>query len=172
MGRYEMSERAEFFIEGNEFLAEPYHYVEIGLDYIFLLNGVSETETDYGTMVHIENINGLHHAIGLHIVEKEEPMSGAEFRFLRKQMGLTQAELAKDLGISDQTIANYEKSNPLGPADAFMRASYLLSVVPAETRVEAVKPVLQPAPRKRKKLPEFPRRRLVNGWAESELQAA
>jgi hypothetical protein len=33
-------------------------------------------------MVHVENINGLHRAIGLHIVEEEEPMSGAEFRFL------------------------------------------------------------------------------------------
>jgi putative transcriptional regulator len=54
---------------------------------------------DYGPMIHIENINGLHRAIGLHIVEKLEPMSGREFRFLRKQMGLTQSELSAHLGI-------------------------------------------------------------------------
>src|SRR5258708_2497948 len=150
MGRHKMSEQTDFYMEGREFVAEPYHYVESGLDDIFLLNGVSETMTDYGPMVHIENINGLHRAIGLHIAEKEEPMTGPEFRFLRKQMGLSQAELAKDLGVSDQTVANYEKGNTrLGPADALMRACYLLSVLPAETRVEAVNSVLHPAPRKR-----------------------
>ena len=168
-----MSERTHFFIEGREFLAEPYHYVESGLDGVVLLNGVSETATDYGPMVHIENINGLHRAIGLHIVEKEEPMSGPEFRFLRKQMGLSQADLAKDLGVTDQTVANYEKGNTrLGPADALIRACYLLSVLPAETRVEAVKSVLRPAPRKRKRLPDVPRRRLVEHWVENDSRAA
>ena len=168
-----MSERTDFYMEGREFLAEPYHYFESGLDTIYLLNGVSETTTDYGPMVHIDNINGLHRAIGLHIVEKEEPMSGPEFRFLRKQMGLSQAELAKDLGVSDQTVANYEKENTrLGPADALMRACYLLAVLPADTRVEAVKSVLRPAPRMRKRLPDVPRRRLVERWAERSLQAA
>jgi transcriptional regulator with XRE-family HTH domain len=36
-------------------------------------------------------------------------MTSAEFRFLRKQMGLTQKELGERLGVEDQTIANYEK---------------------------------------------------------------
>ena len=80
------SERADFFIEGRELLAKPYHYLASGLDTIFLLNGVTEKDTDYGPMVHIENINGLHRAIGLHIVEKTEAMKGPEFSFLRKQM--------------------------------------------------------------------------------------
>jgi hypothetical protein len=40
-------------MEGREFLAEPYHYVESGLDSIFLLNGASETTTDYGPTVYI-----------------------------------------------------------------------------------------------------------------------
>jgi transcriptional regulator with XRE-family HTH domain len=35
-------------------------------------------------------------------------MCGPEFRFLRKQMGLTQTELAELFDVSDQTIANYE----------------------------------------------------------------
>src|SRR5258708_24985241 len=86
MGRHQMSERTGFFIKGREFLAEPYHYVASGLNNIFLLNGVSETMTDYGPMVHIENINGLHRAIGLHIVESSEPMSGPAFPFLRTQL--------------------------------------------------------------------------------------
>jgi hypothetical protein len=30
-----MSERTNFYMEGREFLAEPHHYVEIGLDNIW-----------------------------------------------------------------------------------------------------------------------------------------
>jgi DNA-binding transcriptional regulator YiaG len=109
-------------------------------------SGVSEEETDYGPMMQIENINGLHHAIGLHIVEKEEPMNGSEFRFLRKQMRLTQSQLAKEFSnISDQTIANYEKGKTaLVLADALMRERYLRWVLPAETRIEAINLILQP----------------------------
>jgi transcriptional regulator with XRE-family HTH domain len=36
-------------------------------------------------------------------------MSGREFRFLRKQMSLTQAELAECLGVTDQTVATITK---------------------------------------------------------------
>ena len=53
-----MSERAEFFIQGEDLLAEPYHYLASGLDNIFLLNGVTEENTDYGPMVHIETSMG------------------------------------------------------------------------------------------------------------------
>ncbi len=171
-----MSERTGFFIKGREFLAEPYHYVASGLNNIFLLNGVSETMTDYGPMVHIENINGLHCAIGLHIVERSEPMSGPEFRFLRKQMGLSQSELAKLFGVTDQTIANYEKGKSglggLGSADPLMRAHYLFSILPAQTQVEVVKSMMRAAPSARKKMPDLPRRKLVEHWLENELQAA
>src|SRR6516225_423619 len=103
----QMSERAEFLLKGQELLAEPYHYRASGLDDIYLLNGVTFEETPYGPMVTIKKLNGLHRAIGLHIVEKAEPMTGAEFRFLRKQIGFTQAQLGKRLRVSDQTIANY-----------------------------------------------------------------
>jgi transcriptional regulator with XRE-family HTH domain len=122
--------------------------------------------TDYGPMVHVVNINGLHRAIGLHIVEKLEPMSGRECRFLR----LTQSELAEQLGVTDQTVANYEKgkTGDFGPADGWMRIHYLLSILPEETRLGVIKAVTEA----RKKLPEVPRRQLVERWMENELQAA
>jgi DNA-binding XRE family transcriptional regulator len=122
-------------------------------------------------MMHVDNINGLHRAIGLHIIEKENPMSRPEFRFLRSQMGLSRAELAKDFGVSDQTIANYEKGIPIGPADVLIRAWYLLSASRGDA-VGAVNPVLRPGPRKRKKLADVPRRRLVERWVENELRDA
>lgn len=80
-------------------LAEPYQYSASGLHNIYLLNRVSVKNTSYGPMVTIDNMNGLHHAIGFHIIEKPEPMTGAEFRFLRKQMELTQTELAEAMRV-------------------------------------------------------------------------
>jgi len=168
-----MSERVDFFIEGKEQLAKPFHYSASGLNSIYLLNGVTEKVTDYGKMVHIENINGLHHAIGLHIIEKDEPMNGAEFRFLRKQMELTQVQLGGHLKVSDQTIANYEKGHTaLGPAEPLIKGVYLLFILPEETRVEVLKSILPPSQEKRKRLPDVPRRKLVDHWIEDGVRRA
>jgi putative transcriptional regulator len=149
-----MSERAEFFIEGKDLLAKPFHYSASGLDNIYLLNG--------------DNINGLHHAIGLHIIEKENRMAGAEFRFLRKQMDLSQAALAQGLNVTDQTIANYEKEkSALGPAEAYIKMRYLLFVLPKQTRLEIIKSMMAVSAQKaQKRLPDVPRRKLVQHWVE------
>jgi transcriptional regulator with XRE-family HTH domain len=169
-----MSGRTEFFIKGRELLPEPYAYREIGLGNIVLLNGVSTTQTPYGPMTHIECIHGLHRAIGLGIAEKPEPMRGAEFRFLRKQLSLTQSELAARMHVTDQTIANYEKGKTgLGPADPFMRALYLVHILPNRTRVEVLKPMMErPAKKKSKKLPDLPRSQVAEGWQQARTEAA
>jgi transcriptional regulator with XRE-family HTH domain len=165
-----MTKRAEFFIRGRDSLAKPYHYQASGLDNIFLLNGVSETNTPHGPMIHIEDIHGLNLAIGLHIAEKPEPMTGAEFRFLRKQLGLSQLQLAARAGVTDQTIANYEKGkvNALGSADPFLRAIYLVHILPAQTRIRVLKLMMEKV---RQKLPEVPRRSIVGAWREQQQEA-
>jgi DNA-binding transcriptional regulator YiaG len=168
-----MSERVEFFIEGKDLLATPYHYEASGLDGIFLLNGVTTTDTGYGPMIHIENIHGLHRAIGLHIAEKPEPTTGSECRFLRKQLELTQSALAEKMRVTDQTVANYEKGNTkLGSADAFIRALYLVHILPEQTRVEVLKPMIETNAAAGKKLPDVPRRKIVEGWSEQEFARA
>jgi putative transcriptional regulator len=160
----QMTKRAEFRIEGRERLAKPFHYSASGLDNIFLLNGVTIEKTSYGPIVEIENLNGLHHAIGLYIIEKDTPLTGAEFRYLRKQMELTQDELAQVMKTTDQTIANYEKGKTadLGPADPLMRRIYLLHVIPEETRAEVLKQA---------KLPDLPRRKIVQKWSNEKVAA-
>jgi DNA-binding transcriptional regulator YiaG len=164
-----MSGRAEFFMEGKDLLAKAFHYAASGLDNVYLLNGVTESETSYGTMVHIENINGLHRAIGLHIIEKEGPMEGPEFRFLRKQMELSQAALAKGLSVTDQTIANYEKGKTaLGPAEAYIKMRYLLFVLPKQTRLEIIKSMMPSAHEAPKRLPDVARRKIVQHWVEDD----
>ncbi len=169
-----MSERAEFFIKGREKRAEPYHYLASGLDNVFLLNGVTIKDTSYGEVVTIDNLNGLHRAIGLHIIEKSEPMTGAEFRFLRKQMELTQRQLADKMHITDQTIANYEKGNTkeLGAADPLMRLHYLLHIVPDETRAALLRMIADRGEGTRSRLPELARRKIVERWQEGERKIA
>jgi transcriptional regulator with XRE-family HTH domain len=169
MGGQVMSERIEFFIRGRDLLPKPYRYEASGLDNVYLLNGVTERETSYGPMIHIANIHGLHRAIGLHIVEKSGLMTGAEFRFLRKQIGLSQAALAERMGVTDQTIANYEKGNvgSLGAADPLLRSMYLLHTLPEETRVQVLKRVVaREGAEKPKRVPEMPRRQIVGQWRE------
>jgi DNA-binding transcriptional regulator YiaG len=168
----QMSERAEFWIKGRERLADPFHYSASGLSNIYLLNGVTIENSSYGPIVRIENLNGLHRAIGLYIVEKTEPITAAEFRFLRKQMELTQQELADIMKTSDQTIANYEKGKTadLGPADPFMRLTYLLRIVPEETRAEVLKEMAEhPGAAK---LPELSRSKIVQKWRGLNKAAA
>lgn len=103
-----------------------YHYTECGLANVHLKNGytISQHE-EYGETIAIGNIEGLHKVIGLDIVNNSVPlMHGAEFRFLRIELDLSQKSLGELLGTSEQTIANYEKNEPQAMADKFIRILY------------------------------------------------
>lgn len=105
-----------------------YQYTGCGLEGIFLKNGFTVKETPYGRAVAIDDVEGLHRAIALDIVRKKSPMSGHQFRFLRKEQDLTQEETAGMFRVDVQTIANWEKRGKQeipGPADVAMRAYYL-----------------------------------------------
>jgi DNA-binding transcriptional regulator YiaG len=101
-----------------------YHYKESGLKNIWLVNGYSFRKTPYGRTVSIEDLQGLHQAIGLDICERSDALTGAEFRFLRKEMELTQESLASFLGVSGQQVALYERGKPTLMADRLMRAYF------------------------------------------------
>lgn len=89
--------------------AYRYRYTECGLDNVFI-EGMEPRVDDHGEEVHcILNVNGLHRTIAYGIVESDTGMSGQELRFLRTEMGLTQAELAKHVHCDAQTIARWEK---------------------------------------------------------------
>jgi transcriptional regulator with XRE-family HTH domain len=176
MGGPVSKDRIELYIEGREKSSKPYHLKAVGLPNVYLLNGVSfEKDEEYGDVAHIENIKGLHVAIGLYIVEKPGLMTGKEFRFLRKQMGLTQEGLGQKLQLSAQTIANYEKqtTNSTGPADAFLRIAYLLHILPEDARTKLIKQMMENlgARSRRSRLPDMPRHRLVEGWHDRGLSA-
>lgn len=104
-----------------------YKYTGSGLDGIFLKNGYTVVETSYGPGVRIEDVDGLHRAIASDVVRQKTPMTGHQFRFLRKEQDLIQEEAAAIFRVDVQTIANWEKRGSQeipGPADVAMRAFY------------------------------------------------
>ena len=104
-----------------------YHYTDSGLDNIFLENGYSIQKTAYGEGVSIEDTDGLHRAIGEWLIQLPKPLNGAELRFIRLEMELTQKDLAGILGSTEQNVRRWEKARSksiLGPADYLLRALY------------------------------------------------
>jgi DNA-binding transcriptional regulator YiaG len=104
-----------------------YHYVESGLDNIFLENGYHPHDTPYGKGIAIQDTEGLHKAIGRWLIVQPVSLKGAELRFLRLEMEQTQRNLAAILGTTEQTLRLWEKARSKslpGPADRLLRALY------------------------------------------------
>lgn len=164
-----MSKRMEFYIKDRPLLAKPYHLTGIGLPNVYLRNGVEvENDPDYGELVTITDLHGLHHAIGFHIVTKLDPMTGDELRFLRKQMQLTQEALATRLRLDVQTVANYEKARTkkIGATDVAVRMIFALHILPPDARADFIKRLMEaiaaltPEP----EVPEVMRRKIAGPW--------
>lgn len=105
-----------------------YHYTDSGLDNVYLENGFTIHQTPYGEGVSIENTEGLHRAIGQWLVSLPKPLTGAECRFLRLEMRLTQRDLAGFLGLEEQAVRRWEKNRDghfNGAADRLLRILYI-----------------------------------------------
>jgi DNA-binding transcriptional regulator YiaG len=115
---------------GDSATREPLHYNWCGLDYVYLLSGYERVQTEDGEDIIIQDIDGLHRAIGLDLVQHKKVLTGSEVRFLRKQMDLTQSELGYLMATTDQTVARWEKGEceMPGPADTLLRFVYLAHI--------------------------------------------
>jgi DNA-binding transcriptional regulator YiaG len=170
MGR-QMSERAEFHVRGQPLDGTPLHYTASGLDYVYLLNGFTiQEDPDYGRVVSIDHMDDLHRAIGLYVIQQDRDLSGAEFRFLRKQMKLKQKELARRLGVDEQTVANYEKGKTNNPtSDKLMRFEFLLWIVPPDAKASVLKMIVREFQRRsqqRADMPPAAHPAIVKQWKE------
>lgn len=102
-----------------------YHYTECGLRNVWLENGYVIQKTPYGKGVSIPDITGLHKAIGLRLA-KLPRLTGAEFRFLRKELGLSQQAIADLLGSSEQNVSLWERRGRIPKTtDRLLRLIYL-----------------------------------------------
>lgn len=88
-----------------------YHYTLCGLDNVWLLNGYTLHETEYGKGVSFDDPEGLDREIARQLIEYCPKLNGKEFRFLRKQIGLSQRRLADFFGNDEQSIAIWEKKD-------------------------------------------------------------
>jgi DNA-binding transcriptional regulator YiaG len=81
--------------------------------------------------VSIQNLDGLHRAIGEHLAKHKKALNGSEIRFLRKQMDISQDQLAEILAVTDQTVARWEKQETeiTGPAELLLRVIYLTEIL-------------------------------------------
>lgn len=106
-----------------------YHYSESGLSNIYLINGFTFETINGEEHFCIDNMNGLHKAIAQAIVDSPKPLTHEEFRFLRIELNVSQKALGARFGVSEQTIAQYEKNKLLIPrtTDAVLRALYMES---------------------------------------------
>lgn len=88
-----------------------YHFTDGGLRNVWLKNGYTERQTPYGKAVAFEDGDGLVRAVCMALARKEGRLTGVEFRYLRASgFLLSQASLAKLLGVDGQTVARWEKS--------------------------------------------------------------
>lgn len=103
-----------------------YHYQESGLPNVYLANGYTEQLTDWGSGIAIADIDGLHRAIGSALVRDRDRLLGADVRFLRKELGLSQTALADAMGCEEQTVSLWERQGRIpAPADRLLRALYV-----------------------------------------------
>jgi putative transcriptional regulator len=103
-----------------------YHYTESGLDNIFLVDGFTISETDYGKTVSIQETEDLHEQIGRGIVDSPAFITGAEFRFLRLEMDLSQRQLAGLINVDEQAVRRWEKARDKGVRGAAERMIRIL----------------------------------------------
>ncbi len=97
-----------------------YHYVQCGLDNVWLANGFEIVDTPYGQSVKIDRPNELEAAIAEYLTQKPSRLTGKEFRFLRLQLDMSQKRIGELLGKEAQTVALWEKSEQINPDVDFM----------------------------------------------------
>lgn len=103
-----------------------YHYTECGLSNVYLENGFNVLKTPYGDAVSVDNVHELHKVVAQYLITNKQKLSGEEFRFLRIELDMSQKKLGFLMGVSDQTIASWEKDKIEIQAygDIFIRVIY------------------------------------------------
>lgn len=102
-----------------------YHFTDGGLRNVWLQNGYELKDSAYEKTVSIQDIDGLVAAICVAITRKKSKLTGAEFRYLRSAMLLSQASMGKALGRTEQAVAIWEKSGRIPKyADILLRVLY------------------------------------------------
>lgn len=93
-----------------------YHYTDGGLRNVWLENGYVERNTPYGKTVAFHDLDGLVVAICKALIQKPGRLTGAEFRYIRCALLLSQKSLGKAVGYTEQAVAKWEKTGKVPKA--------------------------------------------------------
>lgn len=107
-----------------------YRYLGCGLDNVMLRNGYETRRTASGVeVIAIHGVEGLHRAIALNLCEVLRPLTAKEFRFLRKELDMSQRQIANMADVTEQTVSLWER----GSVEINSSAERLLRVLVKET---------------------------------------
>jgi len=103
-----------------------YHYTDGGLRNVWLANGYVVHDTKHGKGYSFHDADGLTMAICKALSNKPSKLTGAEFRYIRCGLLLSQKSLGKKLGYTEQAVAKWEKTGKIPKAaEYFLRSIYL-----------------------------------------------
>ena len=86
-----------------------YRYDECGLGNVILKDLTVCIDDDGDEVVTIPNVNLLHQTLLVQVAGKESGLLPKEIRFLRTEMGLTQAQLGQLVGRDGQSVGRWER---------------------------------------------------------------
>ena len=158
--------------------SKPYQYRACGLDGIFLLNGFDLHQHDGEEHVSINDIDGLHIAIGKYLVTQRKALAPKEIRFLRKTLDLSQAELAEGLGKTSQSVARWEKGmhDIPGSAEKLLRAVFIACTASGPEDLQTLRTLLVETLGELDAIDEIQtpsaQFTLTDRWTEEEAEAA
>lgn len=114
--------------KGESAMNREYQYTECGLDNVVIVNMDVIVDDADEEVYSIPNVHGLHKEIARSIITHNHAISPAELRFLRTEMGLTQAQLAVIVKKDHQTIGRWER----GETEIDPNAEFTIRIVAAE----------------------------------------
>jgi putative transcriptional regulator len=152
---------------------EPYHYQECGLDNVFIYGGFEVKQSPYGASVAIHDLPGLHKCIAQCLIDKPSSLTGAEFRFLRTELDLSQSTMGRLCGREERSVRLWESSEePVGePANTLIRFVYTQRF-DASANYEELSKHIQHLQHADKALHEMKLKSTARGWAPAQCAEA
>jgi len=147
-----------------------HHYLDCGLDNVFLEGGFEVIDTPYGRGVTINDLDGLHSCIANCLVKKPMPLNGKEFRFLRTELDLSQTTMGDLCGRKERRLRDWEKNNENvpDPANTIIRIVYKERYDPTVT-FEGLSKDIRNLQALDRKTHEMKLVSTANGWREKQI---
>ena len=136
------------------------HYPESGIPDLWLRGiTVYRCRKCGAELPEFPNPRFLHRGIADWLTQKLFPLTGPEFRFLRKQMGLSAKDLAEIMGVRRESLSRWETgAESIGaPSDRLIRLIYGVRCMPNDAKLPAhlqrIRDILTSIERRRERRP-------------------